>query len=150
MLYVAPVDGAPPAWALDLLRRLGRFAHEQRTFLGPGHTVAFTNPPTPITDGTLLSAVLLTPPIFEDPAFDRLSIDGDDVRFLNVVPVTPAELEVKLEKGLDAAYDLLANGDLHQIVDLHRACLVTGEQPAKGRGGKGTKRGLFRRSKQDP
>jgi hypothetical protein len=145
VLYVAPVDGQPPPWALTLLRRLGRFAHEQRTFLGPGHTVAFENPPRPLADDTLLAAVLLTPPIFEEPAFDRLSIDGDEVRFLNVVPITSAELDVKLERGLDALYDVLANGDLHQIVDLGRACLVTGETPATTSAGK---RGRWRR--RDP
>jgi hypothetical protein len=151
LIYVPPAPAAgngagegdaPPRWALDLLRRLGRFAHEQRTFLGPGHTVAFTNPATPFAERSLLAAVLLTPPIFEESALDRLAIDGEPVRFLNVVPITAAELDVKLERGLDALYDLLAENDLHQVVDVHRACLATGETPPEP---VPPKRGRFRR-----
>jgi hypothetical protein len=135
VLYLPPgwrVANEP--WPARLLTSLAWLPHTQRTFLAPGHTIALANPPRPFAPDSLLVAALLTSPLFERPDFDRLAVDGIAVRFLNVVPITAAELELKLEDGLGALYDRLADGGLSQIVDARRACLVTGARPATGAG----------------
>jgi hypothetical protein len=45
----------------------------------------------------------------------RFVIDGDPVNFLLVVPITSAECDFKMKKGMNAFYDVLKKVD-HSIV----------------------------------
>jgi hypothetical protein len=113
-------------WPFRLLKRIGWFVHERRTFLLPGQTIQLEDPSQPFVPSTLLSAVLLVPPVNEDDGFNKLEIAGTQYRFLHVVPITGAELEYKLQHGTPALLELLFSKDVGPIIDPRRACAVTG------------------------
>lgn len=117
-------------WPLGMLKEVGRFVHEYRTWVGPGHTIALGGEDhDPLTPGSLLTSVLLLQPVFEADSFDELRVDGTRCRFLWVCPITEAEGQLTLEKGTSAPYDLMDQHKLAKEIDPGRACMVSGRRP---------------------
>jgi len=93
----------------ELLRVMAHFPHDNKTWLGPGHTMPNGDPPAPLFEDTpdldslVFSASIVSP---DNTLAERLVLNGDPVSFLWVVPITAAECEFKLQKGMDALYDL--------------------------------------------
>ena len=137
MLYL-PADwnfdfkagGEAAWWPFRLLKFLGRFVHEYRTFLAPGHTVAESDPPEPYMNNTLLSMALLLSPVLEEEGFDQLAIEGTPCRFLWVWPITNDEGRLKIKVGLQALLGRLVDAGVSPIIDPSRPCAVTGKRPA--------------------
>lgn len=93
-----------------MLQAMARFPHDNKTWLGAGHTIPNGNPPGPLFEDTPdLDCFLFMPSIVrpDNKLGIRLSIGGDPVNFLWVVPITSAEEDPKLKKGMNAIYDLL-------------------------------------------
>lgn len=94
---------------LNLLRVLAHFPHDNKTWIGPGHTMPNGNPPTPIFASTpnlttfAFIGTILSP---DKELGNRLVIENCPVNLLWVVPITNQECELKLNKGMDAIYDL--------------------------------------------
>ena len=111
---------------LNLLRGCAALASEPDTWLGHGHTIPNGQPPSPLFPGSELSALLLMPTVLEPDAFlsDHLTDDGDPVSFLWIVPITAAELELKLEKGLPALLQAFDEGGLSHVLDESRPSLA--------------------------
>ena len=86
------------------LRWLAHFPHDSKSWLGQGHTMPNGNPPEPFLGSRGLDSFLFVPPIVtKDRTLpEELKLKGDPVHFLWVVPLTTAECDYKLEKGLDA------------------------------------------------
>jgi hypothetical protein len=93
---------------LETLRFLAQFPHAYSTWVGNTHTIPNGNPPTPLWTGTALDTVLLMPTVVRaDLALPReLTIGGDAVEFLWVVPLSKAECELKLAEGFKAIMGL--------------------------------------------
>jgi hypothetical protein len=66
------------------------------------------NPPEPFWGSSVLDTLLFMPTIVSTDAAlaDELSLDGEPVHFLWVVPLTTPECNLKLAKGFDAILDL--------------------------------------------
>jgi len=124
-------DDEAARWPLRLLRKLGRFAHEYATFFAPGHTVPNGNPIRPFVPGSQLDTALLIEASYEDPRFTQALLMGRAPSFLNVVPITSAECELKLEHGVDALLRLAAQQHLTPVIDARRRCLVRGYPTAR-------------------
>jgi hypothetical protein len=93
---------------VETLKFLARFPHDQRTWIGAGHTIPNGNPPAPMWGSPELDTVLLMPSIVKrhQALPDELVLKGDPVEFLWVVPLSRAECELKLNKGFGAVLDL--------------------------------------------
>jgi len=92
-----------------LLRTMAHFPHDHETWLGPGHTMANGNPPSPIFQDTPgLDCFLFMPAILspDDALANLVTLDGDPLNFLWLVPITSAECDLRLQRGMDALYDL--------------------------------------------
>jgi len=50
------------------MRWLAHFAHDQRTWVGAGHTVPNGNPPVPFWGSPILDTILFVPPIVKRDA----------------------------------------------------------------------------------
>lgn len=100
VLYVAE----PQKDYASLLRFLAHFPHDHHTWLGHGHTMPNGQPALPLfLDSDLDTFLFLAPPIPGDAALrDRLTLGGDPVNLLWVVPITAAECGFKLAHGTDA------------------------------------------------
>lgn len=108
------------------LRWLAHFPHTYKTWVGCGHTIPNGNPPAPFWGSTSLDTVLLIPPIIiRDQAIaDDLQLAGDPVSFLWTVPLTTAECNLKLQKGLDALLDLFTQYQHPVVFDPERSSYV--------------------------
>lgn len=94
---------------LNLLRVLSHFPHDNKTWLGEGHTMPNGNPPAPIFNHTphLTTFVFIRSILSPDNDLGkRLDIGGCPVNFLWIVPLSTEECNLKLEKGIGAIYDL--------------------------------------------
>lgn len=115
-------------WPGRLLKQLGRFVHEYRTFFAPGHTIP--NPGGPYTGGSVLETALLVPPFLdEDDGFHVLEANGKECRFLAVWPITSAECQLKLERGTGDLLDVLEKAGVSPVIDPYRNCAVTRRKP---------------------
>jgi len=122
ILYVAEPEPAH----VRLLQTCAALASEPGTWLGQGHTIPNGRPPAPLFEGSLLTAILLLRTILEPDAYleDHLFVDGDPVSFLWLCPITTAELELKLERGLPALLQAFDDGGLSHVLDANRPSLA--------------------------
>jgi hypothetical protein len=93
----------------ELLRTMAHFPHDNKTWLGSGHTMTNGNPPSPIFhESPGLDCFLFIPTIVspENTFADLVTLAGDPVNLLWLVPITSAERDLKLQKGINAIYDL--------------------------------------------
>lgn len=134
MLYLPPdwpmpTDGDMPEdhyWPFRIIKFLGRFVHEYNSFYAPLHTIPNGDPPAPYADNTELCCALLTMAAMEEESFHDLEIDAHPVTFLQVHPITRAEMELKLEEGGDELLQLLGeNGVLDEPIVPGRPCFAT-------------------------
>lgn len=108
------------------LRWIAHFPHDSKSFLAHGHTMPNGNPPTPFWGSTKLDTVFFLPPIVKKdqtlPA--ELSLGGEPVHFLWVVPLTTAECNFKLNNGFDAMLNLFQQNRHPHVFDPCRKSYV--------------------------
>lgn len=117
-------------WPGRLLKQLGRFVHDQKTFFCPGHSVTVSEAGKVYTPTTPFAAAIFLRPWLEAEDFDDLEIDGVECHFLWVYPITEAEACLKRERGDEALVTLIRQSGLSHVIDPNRACLVTGRRPS--------------------
>jgi len=108
------------------MRWLAHFPHNQKTWIGSGHTIPNGNPPEPMWGSKDLDTILLLETIVQSDAElpRKLDLAGDPVHFLWIVPLTTAECELKLEKGLGAILNLFDKNRHPHVFDPARASYV--------------------------
>lgn len=109
-------DDAAPAWAMALMQTLAAYVHAtSRPFL-PGNTLDTNQPLAPDVD-TALTGVCFA----EDTTLGAVQTKNGYMRFLQVVGITPGELEVMRDWDAHGVLDLFAARDPLLITDLGRA-----------------------------
>lgn len=109
-------------WPLRLLKKLGRFVQAYKTFFAVGHTIPNGDPMEPYADNTQLACALLLPPV-EPEELDELTIDDRVIRFLQIVPITERESELKLAKGAESLLKMLEiTGSVSPVIRPNRPC----------------------------
>jgi hypothetical protein len=113
---------APEQKYIDILRFLAHFPHDQKTFVGPFHTIPNGNPPVPLWDTSELDTLFLLPPLVnkDRTLSEKLVIEGDAVELLWVVPITSAECNLKLAKGSSALLELFTKNRHPYVFDPNR------------------------------
>jgi len=116
----------PSAEYIETLRWLAHFPHDQKTWIGSGHTVPNGNPPAPFWGSSVLDTILLLPPLVkrDRTLAQELILGGDPVHFLWVVPLTSAECNLKLKKGTDAILDLFQKNRHPHVFEAGRKSYV--------------------------
>jgi hypothetical protein len=111
---------------IAILRWLAHFPHSGRSFLGYGHTMPNGDPPAPFWGSTSLDTILFVPPIVKkDQALpSELSLAGQPVHFLWVVPLTTAECNYKLKNGFAAMMNLFQQNRHPHVFDPNRRSYV--------------------------
>ena len=108
------------------MRWLAHFPHNQKTWIGEGHTIPNGNPPAPFWGSEVLDTILLMPTIVtRDRSLpDELKLGGDPVSFLWIVPLSTPECNLKLEKGINAIYELFGQHKHPYVFDPERKSYV--------------------------
>ena len=102
-------------WIIGYMKWLARFPHEYNTFLGSGHTIPNGADYEPFAAGTTLGGTLLTEMI------DPLTLDdGSQINFYHLTLAYQAEIEYKLQYGMDALLAKFEAADTPIVTDLTR------------------------------
>jgi hypothetical protein len=111
---------------IPTLRWVAHFPHDSRSWLGHGHTMPNGNPPTPLWGSAELDTLFFMPPIVKKDQTlpSELTLDGDPVHFLWIVPLTTAECNFKLTSGFGAMLDLFQKNRHPHVFDPHRKSYV--------------------------
>jgi hypothetical protein len=110
-------DRAEPIFQ-NILRELARFPHDNRTWLAETHTMPNGQPPRPLFPGHAVDGLFFMPTIVAPEDALDFKIEGQPLRLLWVVPLTPAEMALKLEEGAVAIYDLFNRVDHPHVFSL--------------------------------
>jgi hypothetical protein len=96
---------------LRLIKGLARLPHDYATWLGWGHSIPHGDPPEPYAPGTALCGAVIIPPFALGNEF--FVVPGEPpLHIFQVLPVTAAEMQFKLDRGFDALLEKLeADGD---------------------------------------
>lgn len=107
---------------IETLRWLAHFPHDYKTWVGDGHTIPNGNPPEPFWGSEILDSMLLMPPIVNKDRTlpQELTVGGDPVDLLWVVPLSQKECDLKLAKGVNAIYDLFQKNRHPHVFDPDR------------------------------
>lgn len=112
-------------WPLALLRKLGRFPHENNTWFRLGDTIPNGEPPKPFVDTTQLSSVVLLPPMKENREFFELQIKEDKkIRFMVVTPIFNKELLYLHKNGFNEFLDRLDETNFSDVLNLQRNSIL--------------------------
>ncbi len=111
---------------IRLVRTVASLPHQRGTWLGRGHAIANGEPPQPLFAGSELDTVLLLPSIVypDDMLPERLTVGGEPVELLWIVPITAPELALVRESGVEALADLLDDCDHPVALDPRRPSYV--------------------------
>lgn len=92
----------PTDTCIRLLRYLAHIPHDQQTWFSAGGTMTNGVPPRPIFPNSALDCFLFLFPVVKPDCTlqEHLRIDGDDVRFMWVVPVSSEECEFVRSQGV--------------------------------------------------
>ena len=109
-------------WPLRLMKDLARLPHYGKTWIGFGHTIANADDgaaATPVPkqyapDTSLCAAAVLPPFTLPEKAWSFHRPDGDEVFLWAAVPLHRAELDYKMQHGMDPLLDLF---DKHGVTD---------------------------------
>jgi hypothetical protein len=140
LLFALPRDWPVPApgesvevwnddrasWPIRWLKLLAHFPHEYDTWLGVGHSMPNGNPPQPLAADLPFTGLVFLPPVISPPEFHELELvpGVKTVRFLAIVPVTTDEMELKLDRGLDALTRLFDEHEVDERFDPKRKSVV--------------------------
>ncbi len=102
-------------WPILWLRKIARYPHQNRTWLGGGVTIfAETDPPTPLADGLPFSSFLLRPEFSTDTS------KGERLRFYRLFPLFTEERQLGIQSGLPELMNAFDRLSTPFVVDLSR------------------------------
>jgi hypothetical protein len=112
-------------WPLRLLKSLARLPHDFNTWLGWGHSIPNGDPAEPYAPGTKLAGAIVIPPFVLGESF--FIVPGEPaLHIFQVLPVTPAEMDYKLARGLDGLLERMEqrDKDIYGPIDPRRRSTV--------------------------
>jgi hypothetical protein len=111
-------------WPFRLLHDLAQLPHEFSTALWTGHTVPNGDPAVPYASDTKLCGALVAPPVLAPEGFRKLQLGEREIHLLAVIPLHRNEMELKLERGRGALYELLEEAEVTEVVQPDRPSVV--------------------------
>jgi hypothetical protein len=129
-----PAPGSPEfagpevTWPYTLLQDLARLPHAFETVLWHSHTVPNGDPAVPYAPDTGLAGALIVRPLIAPDGFELLTHGDREIHILAVIPLHADEMDVKLERGTNALYDLLDAGKVTEILHADRPSLAPPRQ----------------------
>lgn len=112
-------------WPIQLLKTVARLPHDCDTWIGIWHSMPNGDPAEPYADGTPFAGVLVAPMINHPrEAWTITTESGKQVSLLALVPLHPAEIDLKLTEGTDALLDAFDRTGVNEMFDPARPSSV--------------------------
>lgn len=83
------------SWVFSWIQRLAKFAQDNQTFFGHGHTIATGNPPQPLSETMKHTHFLFAHPDLLSDVLTPIQLEDKTVHFLCIVPLLTDEFEYK-------------------------------------------------------
>ncbi|UOQ53696.1 suppressor of fused domain protein [Hymenobacter cellulosivorans] len=113
-------------WPIGWMKFLARFPHEYHTWLGVGHTIPNGEEAAPYASNTKLGCMLVLPSISLPKEFRELKISEDKtINFYCLYCLYPEEMQLKMDKGLDALLDKFEEYGMSDVLDIARPNVVS-------------------------
>ncbi len=135
-VLAAPQRGDPKAdremmnIAANTVRQFAKLVHLQPITVEPGETVAFSDDPEPIFEGSEMAAFAFTAPRLPADGFETLKLaSGEIIRFVSPTPIYRDELDAARDRGPIALVEALRAGQVTEMLDLSRASVARATQP---------------------
>jgi hypothetical protein len=109
-------------WPIELIKSLGRFPHNNKTWIGVGHTVPESKGSYLYSKRFVASFLLKASIISEE--FQRIGYDDGYIDVLMPIPLYEDEYTYKKENGLNAMIEKMLVNGFPDIVDLNRKKLL--------------------------
>ena len=100
-------------WPFRWLKQMARLPHQYDTFFANGVTVPNGDPAKPFTPGSELCCWMVFKPLLNLPARQLSLGDSRRIDFFALFALTEREMQLKLDKGLDALLQALADGEVY-------------------------------------
>jgi hypothetical protein len=105
-------------WPIGLLKQVARLPHEYETWIGPWHSVPNGDPPEPYAPGVPFAGVVVAPMIKVEPAARTIvTPGGSEIALLALIPLHPAEVNLKVSRGTTALIDVLDRDSVTELFD---------------------------------
>jgi Suppressor of fused protein (SUFU) len=112
-------------WPIRLLKTVARLPHEYDTWIAAWHSVPNGDPAEPYAPDTPFAGVLVAPMIRCEPEARTITADGGkEISLLALVPLHPAEIELKVAQGSDALIDAFDRVAVSELFDPARPSCV--------------------------
>jgi hypothetical protein len=112
-------------WPIRLLKVIARLPHEYQTWIAEWHTVPNGDPAEPYAPDCPFTGVLLAPMIRCAPEARTIEVDGGKVvTLLALIPLHPAEMDLKLAQGAGALIDAFDRAGVSELLDPARSSSV--------------------------
>ena len=112
-------------WPVRVLKQVARLPHEYATWIGEWHSVPNGDPAMPYAPGTPFAGVVVTPMLKVRPEARTIEVgDGTRIDLLALIPLHPAEIDLKVSQGTDALIAALDRGNVTELLDPDRPSLV--------------------------
>jgi suppressor of fused protein SUFU len=118
---MAPWDDPDAYFPIRWLKQLARLPHEYDTWLGFGHTIPNGDPAEPLASTTGLCGWLLLPPMTLPESFRHVDLPGGGrLDLFGITALHRAEMDHKLDHGVEALFDGFDAAGVSELLDLHR------------------------------
>lgn len=107
-------------WPIRMLKNLGRFPFEYKTWLGFGHTIPNGNPPAKQSENCNFTGMLLLPSLILRDSWECKADLFKKVHFLALYPLYTSEMDYKVENGVESLFDAFDTCKLSEIVNINR------------------------------
>ena len=112
-------------WPIGLLKTVARLPHEHRTWIAAWHSMPNGDPAEPYAPDTPFVGVLVTPMLRCAPAARTITTDtGKQISLLALLPLHPAELDLKLTRGAEALIEAFDRVGVTELLDPTRPSSV--------------------------
>jgi hypothetical protein len=105
-------------WPVRLLKMVARLPHEYDTWIAAWHSVPNGDPATPYAPDSPFVGTLVAPMVTCEPEARTITTDaGKEISLLALVPLHPAEMQLKLTEGTNALIEALDRGNVSELLD---------------------------------
>jgi Suppressor of fused protein (SUFU) len=112
-------------WPIRLLKMVARLPHEYGTWIAEWHSMPNGDPAEPYAPDTPFTGVMVAPLLeCHEDARVIITEHGKRISLLALVPLHPAEMELKVSQGTDALLDALRDITVSEVFDAARPSSV--------------------------
>jgi len=106
-------------WAIRSIKSLARFPHDYKTWFGPWHTIANGADYEPPVEGSEMGGNIIA-----SLGLEVNASDGALINLYMVMPASKAEVEFKLDRGIEALLDVFEKHDVPFVIDIFRKSVI--------------------------